>query len=207
MTEDAQLKIRLSQELKSILEERSKSNNRTMNGEIVNILEQALLNYKVKSGASICFNELIHVDYHTAMYSELRNYVAARTHRASSSTTRDNLIDYIKLPECVQITLFAIDNPKDSRIFLGALALVIINGIKFYILFDSSYLNIGSDHGAKEVQAVIDEALKTSKVNFINTSSPLTEELNPLEAVEKLKVLPLEPLTKRSIRSLLNLLH
>ena len=52
MTEDAQLKIRLSQELKSILEERSKSNNRTMNGEIVNILEQALLNNRVDSGRS-----------------------------------------------------------------------------------------------------------------------------------------------------------
>lgn len=58
MTEDAQLKIRLSQELKSILEERSKSNNRTMNGEIVNILEQALLNTKADSGRSIYFNDL-----------------------------------------------------------------------------------------------------------------------------------------------------
>lgn len=58
MTEDAQLKIRLSQELKSILEERSKSNNRTMNGEIVNILEQALLNTKGDSGRSIYFNDI-----------------------------------------------------------------------------------------------------------------------------------------------------
>lgn len=58
MTEDAQLKIRLSQELKSILEERSKSNNRTMNGEIVNILEQALLNSKANSGRSIYFNDI-----------------------------------------------------------------------------------------------------------------------------------------------------
>ncbi|MCH7329543.1 Arc family DNA-binding protein [Acinetobacter modestus] len=58
MTEDAQLKIRLSQELKSILEERSKSNNRTMNGEIVNILEHALLDTKAKSGRSIYFNDL-----------------------------------------------------------------------------------------------------------------------------------------------------
>lgn len=59
MTEDAQLKIRLSQELKSILEEISKSNNRTMNGEIVNILEQALLNNnKAKSGHSIYFQDL-----------------------------------------------------------------------------------------------------------------------------------------------------
>ncbi|MEN8549728.1 Arc family DNA-binding protein [Acinetobacter soli] len=58
MTEDAQLKIRLSQELKSVLEERSKSNNRTMNGEIVNILEHALLNTKAKSGRSIYFNDL-----------------------------------------------------------------------------------------------------------------------------------------------------
>lgn len=58
MTEDAQLKIRLSQELKSILEVRSKSNNRTMNGEIVNILERALLDTKVDSGRSIYFNDL-----------------------------------------------------------------------------------------------------------------------------------------------------
>ena len=59
MTEDAQLKIRLSQELKSILEEKSKSNNRTMNGEIVNILEQALLNTKAdSSGRSIYFQDM-----------------------------------------------------------------------------------------------------------------------------------------------------
>jgi len=58
MTEDAQLKIRLSQELKSILEERSKSNNRTMNGEIVNILEQALLNTNADSGRSIYFQDM-----------------------------------------------------------------------------------------------------------------------------------------------------
>ncbi|MDV2468350.1 Arc family DNA-binding protein [Acinetobacter chinensis] len=58
MTEDAQLKIRLSQELKSILEERSKSNNRTMNGEIVNILEQTLLSTKANSGRSIYHNDI-----------------------------------------------------------------------------------------------------------------------------------------------------
>ena len=58
MTEDAQLKIRLSQELKSVLEERSKSNNRTMNGEIVNILEQTLLSTKADSGRSLYFNDI-----------------------------------------------------------------------------------------------------------------------------------------------------
>lgn len=58
MTEDAQLKIRLPQELKIILEERSKSNNRTMNGEIINILEGSLLNSKATSGRSIYFNDI-----------------------------------------------------------------------------------------------------------------------------------------------------
>ena len=58
MIEDAQLKIRLSQELKSILEERSKSNNRTMNGEIVNILEQSLFSSKANSGRAIYFNDI-----------------------------------------------------------------------------------------------------------------------------------------------------
>ncbi|MEN8392202.1 Arc family DNA-binding protein [Acinetobacter indicus] len=58
MTEDAQLKIRLSQELKSTLEERAKANNRTMNGEIVSILEAALLSHNITSGRSIYFNDL-----------------------------------------------------------------------------------------------------------------------------------------------------
>ena len=58
MTEDAQLKIRLSQELKSTLEERAKANNRTMNGEIVNILEASLLSSNTNSGRSIYFNDL-----------------------------------------------------------------------------------------------------------------------------------------------------
>lgn len=57
MTEDAQLKIRLPQELKAIIEDRSKANHRTMNGEIVNILESAL-SAKSTSGRSIYFNDL-----------------------------------------------------------------------------------------------------------------------------------------------------
>lgn len=41
MTEDAQLKIRLSQELKAYIEEQAKTNHRTINGEIVYRLEQS----------------------------------------------------------------------------------------------------------------------------------------------------------------------
>lgn len=61
MTEDAQLKIRLPQDLKSIIEDRAKLNHRTMNGEIVSILEKSLKS-ETNSGRSIFFNDMNCVD-------------------------------------------------------------------------------------------------------------------------------------------------
>jgi hypothetical protein len=42
MADDAQLKIRLSQEMKTFIEEAAKKNHRTINGEIVTRLEQSM---------------------------------------------------------------------------------------------------------------------------------------------------------------------
>ncbi|MDH0032007.1 MULTISPECIES: Arc family DNA-binding protein [unclassified Acinetobacter] len=42
MSEDAQMKLRLPPELKDQIEERARDNKRTMNGEIVHIIENAI---------------------------------------------------------------------------------------------------------------------------------------------------------------------
>lgn len=198
-------KVRMSQELKDKISESAKELNRSMNADIVARLEDSFLRHE--KSAPPRANLLPHVDYDTATYNEQYDYIAVRAKECASSSCRDNFIDYINMNNCVKVTLFAINNPKNNRIFLGALALVILYGVKYYVLFDSSYLNIGSDHATREVKHVIDEAVNKLKVFFINNSVPLTDELNPLDAVETLKTLPLEPLTEGAVTSLLNLLR
>lgn len=55
MTEDAQLKLRVPQELKEFLESEAKLNHRTINGEVVYRLQQGKIN---NSGRSLYFNDL-----------------------------------------------------------------------------------------------------------------------------------------------------
>lgn len=198
-------KVRMPQELKDKIAESAKELNRSMNADIVARLEDSFLRHERSTTPQA--DLLPHVNYDTATYNEQYDYIAIQAKECSSSSCRDNFINYINMNNCVKITLFAINNPKNNRIFLGALALVISYGVKYYVIFDSSYLNIGSDQATREVKHVIDEAVNKSKVFFINDSVPLTDELNLLDAVERLKTLPLEPLTKGSVSSLLNLLR
>lgn len=55
MTEDAQLKLRVPQELKEFLENEAKLNHRTINGEVVYRLQQSKNNH---SDRSIYFNDI-----------------------------------------------------------------------------------------------------------------------------------------------------
>lgn len=58
MTEDAQLKLRVPQELKEYLENEAKANQRTINGEVVYQLEQLRKSKASTSGRSIYFNDI-----------------------------------------------------------------------------------------------------------------------------------------------------
>lgn len=202
---DVEYKMRMTQDLKDKIVESAKEHNRSMNADIVARLEDSFLRHERSAPPQA--DLLPHVNYDTATYNEQYDYIAIQAKECSSSSCRDNFIDYINMNNCVKVILFAINNPKNNRIFLGALALVISYGVKYYVIFDSSYLNIGSDHATREVKHVIDEAVNKSKVFFINDSVLLTDEPNLLDAVERLKTLPLEHLTEGSVSSLLNLLR
>lgn len=201
---DVEYKMRMTQDLKDKIVESAKEHNRSMNADIVARLEESFL----KTENSSTQGDLLpHVDYDTATYNEQYDYIAIQAKQCSSSSCRDNFIDYMNMTNCVKLTLFPINNPKNNRIFLGALALVISYGVKYYILFNSSYLNSGSDHASRELKQFIDEAINKSKVFFINNSIHFTDEIDLLDTVEKLKTLPLEPLTDSSVGALLNLLR
>ncbi len=59
MSEDAQLKLRISQELRDYIESEAKANQRTINGEVVFQLEQLRKSKAVtSSNRSIYFNDL-----------------------------------------------------------------------------------------------------------------------------------------------------
>lgn len=64
---------------------------------------------------------------------------------------------------------------------------------------------MGIDYRAKEVQVIINKAVKTSKVYLISDSISLLDKLNPLEVVEILKVLPIKQLADSSVNFILNL--
>lgn len=61
------------------------------------------------------------------------------------------------------------------------------------------------DYRAKEVQVIINKAVKTSKVYLISDSISLLDKLNPFEVVEILKFLPIKQLTNSSVNSMFNL--
>ncbi|MFA3129756.1 hypothetical protein KWG22_17240 [Acinetobacter pittii] len=192
--------LRMPQEQYQSVVDYAERNNLSLNSAILELMDIGL-----QSKGGIDLNLLPHVNYDTAMYSEEHNYIAVRAKTCSSSSCRDNFIDYIKMYQCVKITLFSIKNPKDNCTFLGALALVILNGVKNYVLFDSSYLNARSEPATREIKSVLDEALKKSKVFFINNrNTPITEELQPVDAVEILRTIPVVPLQDQTILRLLN---
>lgn len=152
---------------------------------------------------------LPHTQIENAGYSENESFLALRYKEGNTTQNCCNLIDYLKMPECIQVILFATsdkpnngysrnDGPETNLPLMGALALVELHNFKVYVIFDGLFLTAQRYPRYKEVKAVLDTAIASNKTYFINEAVPFTSSWNPMNAVSQLIPYPKEQLTSET---------
>lgn len=164
------------------------------------------------------FKKLLpHTNIENAAYSDNENFIAVRYIESNTTNNCYNLIDYFKLPECIQIILFATshepingfsrnDGPETNLPLMGALAIVELAQTTAYVIFDGLFLTAQRRPRYLEVREVLDTAINSNKAYFITQAAPFTSSWNPIDAVSQLKYLPTQHLTPESRGTFFSLL-
>ncbi|MEG8983852.1 HicB family protein, partial [Acinetobacter baumannii] len=165
-----------------------------------------------------CQRYLPYANYLASLYNNEDLIIAHRYHESNTTRNCLNLLDYLKLPNCQEVILFATyrtptdgfsrdDGPETNLPLMGAIAKVQLPGLnEIYIIFDGLFLTAQRKPRYNEVKAVLDTALETDKTSFIQLSVPFTSQLDPVEAVKILSEFPRQKLTKETRPTFFNLL-
>ncbi|MBH8486000.1 type II toxin-antitoxin system HicB family antitoxin [Acinetobacter baumannii] len=165
-----------------------------------------------------CQRYLPYANYLASLYNNEDLIIAHRYHESNTTRNCLNLLDYLKLPNCQEVILFATyrtptdgfsrdDGPETNLPLMGAIAKVQLPGLnEIYIIFDGLFLTAQRKPRYNEVKDVLDTALETDKTSFIQLSVPFTSQLDPVEAVKILSEFPRQKLTKETRPTFFNLL-
>lgn len=174
-------------------------------GEIVEEFSQQLIQQK-HVREELAKKYLPHTRIENAAYSENEGFIAIRYKESNTSQNCRNLLDYLNMPECIQVVLFATsdkpnngysrnDGPETNLPLMGALALVELHNQKAYVIFDGLFLTAQRYPRYKEVKAILDSSISSNKAYFINEPVPFTSSWNPVNAVSQLIHYPKQKLT------------
>ena len=98
----------------------------------------------------------------------------------NTTQNKDALIEKIKDPNTVKVTLFATKREVLANTFETNLPLVValVETNTNYLLFDGLFLTAARNPRFYEVRSVLDEAIRTTKVNYCSKPVEYTRDLN-----------------------------
>ncbi|MGC0293079.1 hypothetical protein ACPIMS_18545 [Acinetobacter baumannii] len=220
--------IRIPQDQYDAIVDYAEKNNLSLNTAMLDLMEKGFISEGYISDLSKLSNQrkilelslrrfLPHTNTQNVAFHEQDNYLAVRGTHGNTTENCINLIEYIKMPECIQVLLFAThnkptpgfsrdDGPETNLPLMGAIVLVELEEFNAYVIFDGLFLTAQRYPRYREVKEVLDAAVTSDKAYFINIPVPFTSSWGPVGAVDQLIHLPREKLTSESRRNYFNLL-
>ncbi|HCU74632.1 hypothetical protein IIQ44_20260 [Acinetobacter oleivorans] len=220
--------IRIPQDQYDAIVEYAEKNNLSLNTAMLDLMEKGFIAEGYVSDLSKLSNQrkvlelalrkfLPHTHTQNAAFHEQDNYLAVRGSHGNTTQNCSYLLDYINMPECIQVLLFATkktpepgfsrdDGPETNLPLMGAILLVELQEFNAYVIFDGLFLTAQRYPRYREVQEILDAAVSSDKAYFINISVPFTASWGPVGAVDQLLPLPREKLTSDSRKNFFKLL-
>ncbi len=220
--------VRMPQDQYEAIMEYAEKNNISLNTAMISLMDKGLtaegfgsnlenLN-NLKKIIDLALSKVLPNTYtQNATFHEQDNYLAVRGCHGNTTENCTTLIDYINMPECIQVLLFATynkpapgfsrdDGPETNLPLMGAILLVELQEFNAYVIFDGLFLTAQRYPRYREVKEVLDAAVNSDKAYFIDIPVPFTSTWGPVGAIDQLLPLPRQKLTSDSRRKFFSLL-
>lgn len=220
--------VRMPQDQYEAIMEYAEKNNISLNTSMIHLMDIGLIAEgfgsnlaninSIKKIIDLALSKVLPNTYtQNATFNLQDNYLAVRGCHGNTLENCTTLIEYINMPECIQVLLFAThnkptpgfsrnDGPETNLPLMGAILLIELQEFNAYVIFDGLFLTAQRYPRYKEVKEVLDVAMTSDKTYFIEVPVPFTSSWGPVGAIDQLLPLPRQKLTQDSRRNFFSLL-